>query len=331
MLELFNGLNLSDSYGFILDQRLGANPSICDAQSKLFKVRPVILSRLYAEFLLWRNVRQGEKVLCFGNLPPIFPLKNSRVFLYLQSPYLLSSKPLKQFNFRIQLRIFLERIWLRVFKSNIDTFIVQTQTMKLDFQKVFKGVPCIVYPFAKKLLDTPVDRRVVDHIGGFIYVSSGEPHKNHPILIEAWIRLASLGIFPRLRITLSQKKYPSLVSWIEQKRIQFNLEIENLGELSLEQVAVNYLSSDALIFPSKFETLGLPLLEAVQFGLPVLAAERDYVRDLITPSETFDPESSVSISRAVERFLGVEKIDTVKIRTGKEFMQEISNGFSDFE
>jgi glycosyltransferase involved in cell wall biosynthesis len=60
----------------------------------------------------------------------------------------------------------------------------------------------------------------------------------------------------------------------------------------------------ALIFPSLSETLALPILEARSLGLPILAAERDYVRDVVDPNETFDPESAHSIMRAVLRFLG---------------------------
>jgi len=39
--------------------------------------------------------------------------------------------------------------------------------------------------------------------------------------------------------------------------------------------------------------------------LSVLAAELDYVRDVLDPEQTFDPDSAVSIVRAVKRHLGV--------------------------
>jgi glycosyltransferase involved in cell wall biosynthesis len=64
-----------------------------------------------------------------------------------------------------------------------------------------------------------------------------------------------------------------------------------------------YREAGALIYPSTMESLGLPLLEARAAGLPVIASERDYVRDLVVPEQTFDPESPLSIARAVKRFL----------------------------
>jgi hypothetical protein len=44
-------------------------------------------------------------------------------------------------------------------------------------------------------------------------------------------------------------------------------------------------------------------MEAQAAGLPILAAELDFVRDVCEPTVTFDPHSARSIARAVERFL----------------------------
>ena len=49
------------------------------------------------------------------------------------------------------------------------------------------------------------------------------------------------------------------------------------------------------------------MIEARQAGLPVLASELDYVRDVLDPEQTFNPESPLSIARAVKRFLGLNE------------------------
>jgi hypothetical protein len=46
-------------------------------------------------------------------------------------------------------------------------------------------------------------------------------------------------------------------------------------------------------------------LEAKQIQLPIIASELDYVRDFVIPMETFDPNSSLSIARAIKRTLGI--------------------------
>ncbi|RYH16174.1 MAG: glycosyltransferase family 1 protein, partial [Alcaligenaceae bacterium] len=65
--------------------------------------------------------------------------------------------------------------------------------------------------------------------------------------------------------------------------------------------------SSALIFPSVAETFGLPMLEARAGQLPIIASERDFVRDVCNPQQTFDPASPHSIARAVLRFMDGER------------------------
>ena len=83
-----------------------------------------------------------------------------------------------------------------------------------------------------------------------------------------------------------------------------------------------YKCAGALIFPSASESFGLPLVEAAACGLPIVAAETDYVRDVVIPLETFDPESAVSIARAVRRFLGCPETPG-PVMTASEFVERI--------
>ena len=83
-----------------------------------------------------------------------------------------------------------------------------------------------------------------------------------------------------------------------------------------------YPKTRALIFPSNYESFGIPLIEAKYLNLPILAGELDYIRDLIDPVQTFDPNSSISIYRAVKRFLNLP-FKRTRILTPKQFVNEI--------
>ena len=87
---------------------------------------------------------------------------------------------------------------------------------------------------------------------------------------------------------------------------------------------INFIEkADALIYPSLFESFGMPIIEARSFNLPVLASELDYVRDLIDPEGSFDPNSPVSIARAVKRFMG-HKTNKAHLTTGTDFINLVS-------
>lgn len=138
----------------------------------------------------------------------------------------------------------------------------------------------------------------------FIYVSDGSFHKNHRRLFAAWQILAAENIFPTLAITLHPQRDAALHAELNQLVDRFGLRIENLGQIPHAEVLKNYRCSGALIFPSYAESFGIPLVEAMAAGLPIVAPETDYVRDLCNPATTFDAFSPRSIARAVRRFLG---------------------------
>jgi glycosyltransferase involved in cell wall biosynthesis len=100
-------------------------------------------------------------------------------------------------------------------------------------------------------------------------------------------------------------RFDQLLRYLEQAKVGSKILAVNLGLISHQQVLAQLVMSQAMIFPSLCESFGLPLLEARENGIPVIASERDYVREILNPVETFDPESPLSIARAVKRFLGV--------------------------
>jgi glycosyltransferase involved in cell wall biosynthesis len=278
---------------------------------RTIRVKPSVMQRLIAERWLAQNVAAEDTVLCFGNLPPLFRLR-ARTVVFVQNRYLIDNVRLNKFPIRVGLRLAIERIWLSSKMINADEFIVQTPTMKRLLEIMTQGVvPISVLPFVAEpngymrsvTQGEPTKKNKFD----FLYVASGEPHKNHLRLIEAWCLLAKEGQFPSLCLTLEDSRFTELCQEIEVMQQQYELKITNVGGLSHSDVLALYARAGAVIYPSNFESFGLPLIEARQAGLPVLASELDYVRDVLDPEQTFDPESSVSIARAVKRFIGLDE------------------------
>lgn len=284
-------------------------------------VKPDILSRLKAESKI--AFSSGGKVhLFFGNLPPLFPLrKGAKVYQYLQNRYLLLATSIKSssnVNW-LSLRSFIERWWFRLRYRPQFTCLVQTQDMKSAFLRIFPNGRCEILPF----LDPIENGGYVGHSDkNFIYVASPDPHKNHMQLIEAMKLLAVEGIKPELKLIFDKEKNLKLCRVIDECNSNFETRIRAVGPLSHQSVLEEYKTSRCLIFPSSIESLGLPLIEATWLGLDVLAPELDYVRELIDPLETFDPNSSVSIKRAIKRYLRMPE-KKIRILSSYEFSRRI--------
>ena len=307
---LLHVININLKVVLSLDSRMSF--SLFSADNIIInRVKPTVIRRIFAEWLLASSVTSEDKVLCFGNLPPLFKLKGYTT-VFIQNRYLIDNIKLNKFPIKIRIRLIFERLWLGSRIQNANEFIVQTPTMKRLLEEKTQGtVPVRILPFVSK--PTGYERKILQckmvnfSDSNFVYVASGEPHKNHLKLIEAWRLLADEGYFPTLFLTLSENRFTNLCCEIDVVRQNYNLKVINTGELSHEDVFALYANSDAVIYPSTFESFGLPLIEARQACLPVLASELDYVRDVIDPDQTFDPESSLSIARAVKRFLNLQE------------------------
>jgi glycosyltransferase involved in cell wall biosynthesis len=263
-------------------------------------VRPTILSRFKAELRLWVDAGPKDLIFCFHGLPPI--LKNrGRVILFLQNRLLLGFMQLRDFPLRVALRLSVERFISYRFRHNVSEFIVQTASMGMAVSRWHGSDPkVIIQPFVEKISRSTKLQIEWD----FVYPSDGLPHKNHGTLLEAWSILAKENIYPRLAITLGERDLV-LSNKINKRANDEGLNIYNFGHMDHDRVVAVYLRSRALIFPSLGESFGLPLIEATQLDLPILAPEMDYVRDVCEPVETFDALSPTSIARAVKRFLDI--------------------------
>jgi glycosyltransferase involved in cell wall biosynthesis len=270
------------------------------------RIEKAVLSRLCAEVWLFLHAAEGDCILCFGNLPPLMPVK---VFtsVFVQNRYLVDSVSLKGLKFWPRLRITLERLWLRLGIGHVDQFVVQTPSMQKLLSIVVKGaVPVVIAPFSDNAAglataDAPAAPRLLP---SFIYVASGDDHKNHRRLLQAWCLLAADGIRPPLVLTVDASNFSGLCAWMTDQTKAYALNVTNLGTVTASTLIEMYARSDVLIYPSLLESFGLPLIEASSAGLDVVASELDYVRDVVCPVQTFDPTSALSIARAVKRYCG---------------------------
>ena len=92
---------------------------------------------------------------------------------------------------------------------------------------------------------------------------------------------------------------------IYQLNYLYKVQIINLGVISKKEVCELYQKTRCLIFPSTEETFGLALVEAVDMGLDVIAADLPYTHEAICTSFLFNAKSPLDCAGEIERYLGV--------------------------
>lgn len=307
----------------LLDERLTLPDGLVNGITNI-RVKRSIFGRLGGEWKLRALAGEGDTVICFGNLPPIFKLK-AKVIVFLQNRYLADKISLRELPHVARIRILAERFWLSHRIKHADKVLVQTPSMQRQAQ-AFLGCSSEVIPFFESTEDyseRPTRKSIAEATAyDFVYVASGETHKNHIRIVEAWKVLAAEGLFPSLCLTVPEQQYPEVVDYIRRARDEDGLRIENVSVSSTTEIQALYQKSRAVVYPSTLESFGIPLIEAREAGLPIVAGELDYVRDLVDPIETFNPVSTVSIARALKRYLGVPE-HPLQVMTAERFVKEL--------
>lgn len=128
--------------------------------------------------------------------------------------------------------------------------------------------------------DVALGRMFLDPAPVYLMVSTIEPRKNHAYLLDAFEQLWRQGSNVRLcvigkvgwkceKLVKRIKSHPEL----GRRLFMFN----KLNDTGLEYA---YANAKALVFPSYVEGFGLPLVEAMQRGLPVMASDIPVFREV---------------------------------------------------
>ncbi len=139
-----------------------------------------------------------------------------------------------------------------------------------------------------------------------LYVATDRPHKNIRLFLEV---LARLG--PRFRGTLVSRLRAETVRRIGELGLSSRLTVVDRVP-RLEEV---YGSAQAMLYPSRYEGFGIPLVEALSRGLPVVASDRTAIPGVVGNGGQIVPGSDPTPwCEAVERLTDPHEYDTWSAR-----------------
>lgn len=124
-----------------------------------------------------------------------------------------------------------------------------------------------------------------------LYVSRFYPHKNHRFLTDLSKSLNHQKIDHRILVTVdpSITEADNFLSTIDDD----DVSIVNLTELEQDELIEHYRNADLFIFPSKAETFGNPLIEAMCFALPIIVPDLPYARSVVGDAGIYYEENNV--------------------------------------
>lgn len=163
-----------------------------------------------------------------------------------------------------------------------------------------------------------------------LYVGSARPQKNLPRLIEAFaVMKGELQDHPSYRnlklliIGDELSEHPDLRRTVIRTRMQEDVRF--LGFVPVEILRVFYQAAEVFVFPSLHEGFGLPPLEAMAQGTPVVTSNVSSLPEVVGDAALLvHPENVFEIARGMERALLDEALRQQLRRRGQQQIARFS-------
>jgi glycosyltransferase involved in cell wall biosynthesis len=136
-----------------------------------------------------------------------------------------------------------------------------------------------------------------------LYTASSLPHKNHERLLEAFKIIKDRYNAMKLVLTGARDYGHDIISK-DINRMGLGNDVIFLGWLPFEDMPAVYCSSRVFIFPSLHEGFGIPVLEAMACGVPVVCSDIEPLNEVADDAALFiDPYDPHDIAEGVSRIL----------------------------
>jgi glycosyltransferase involved in cell wall biosynthesis len=275
-----------------------------------------------------------------GLSPDLVHIPLNRVPLLMVKPYVVTVHDMANLLFDEQystIRMHLRRFRFKRGLVRANRVIAVSESTKRDVENVL-GVPaeriCRVYnapdPGFSQRAGNPVQEqgRIMEryqiNYPFLLYTGNIRRHKNVPRLVEAFAvvrdQLASHPVYKDLRLVIigdTISEHPAVRQTVIKSRVE-NV-VRFLGFVPFDTLRCFYESAAAFVFPSRYEGFGLPPLEAMACGTPVVTSNVSSLPEVVGDAAVLvNPENVFDIARGIRDVLLDEELRARLIRRGRE-------------
>ncbi len=253
----------------------------------------------YCWFRLWSRRRRIDLWISMQDLTPNVRAAHRVVYCHNAAPF-YKERTRWLLDPRFEIFRLLYGFFYRLNLEKNDYAVVQQQWMRDELATRYgraKSRTIVAHPVSVSVESrrSAVGGRQERSTLRILYPVLPRSAKNHELLIGAMRELRNLPIELTLTFTGDETRYARKI-----RRMAEGLgNVRFTGFLALDELQAAYDRADALVFPSKLESWGLPLSEFRRFGRPILAAALPYAREALggyPRSVFFDPESPAELA-----------------------------------
>ena len=152
-----------------------------------------------------------------------------------------------------------------------------------------------------------------------LYVGNLKPHKNLSTLLKALKELNRDDVY----LLLVGKAFKSVDLDEQEKQMGIKDKVIHTGMVSKEELIDFYNLADLFVFPSLYEGFGIPPLEAMACGTPVIAADNSSIPEVCGDAAVyFNGNAEDELAGKIVKVIDDDAKQNELIRKGK-FRSEI--------
>ncbi len=216
--------------------------------------------------------------------------------------------------------------------ENADRIIAVSECTKKDIVEIFNINPdkiSVIYQGCDKVYKAPISQDVLQNVRRkynlpdrfLLNVGSIEERKNALLIVKA---LPLLKEKLPLVIIGRRTKYTSKI-----EKAAENLGVKHLlhilNNVPFNDLAPIYHLSDIFIYPSRYEGFGIPIIEAINCGVPVIAATGSCLEEAGGADCIYvNPDDNKELAIAIEKYLYDKEFRQNSIDKSKKYVEKFS-------
>lgn len=228
---------------------------------------------------------------------------------------------------------FLYRYLLPLILRRVDMVITDSRSAKRDIMEhmgvpetkirtIYLGVDTERYKVLPLSYVEPARQKYQLDFPYILYVGNLAPRKNIPTLLKAFHVVSQESRSNYKLVIVGQKAWkdqPIFPIFNTVRALDLQDKVIFLGYVPEEDLPGIYNAASLFVFPSIYEGFGLPPLEAMMCGVPVITSNSSSLPEVIGDAGIMvDPYDSAALAVAINQALTEDSLRTTLIRKGLE-------------
>ncbi len=211
---------------------------------------------------------------------------------------------------------------ITISKSSRNDIIKAYNVSENKIEVVYPGIKQLLSIKNKVLSMEELNKKFGVEKDYILFVGTLQPRKNIENLVEALTMVKNKN----LKLVIVGKKgwmYEDILN--APKKYEVSDRVKFLDNVSDEDLQSFYKNAVCFVLPSLYEGFGLPILEAMQYGCPVLASNISSLPEAGGDAAVyFDPQNTEDIAEKIDKVVSDEKLRKEMIQKGYEQVKKFS-------